>query len=521
MSQHDITAEVNEPNLNDLRESLAEIGYLQAAAALLSWDQQTKMPAASGQARGRQLAVLRRVIHEKLTAPALQRLVDRLEPLADSLPPESAEAGLIRVARQKLEFTTRVPSSFVARQAQHQAATFQTWIRARADDDFAAVRPGLEETVALSREYAGFFPKHDHLADPLIATQDTGLTAAETRRIFAALRPELVHLVRQIGDRPALDDGMLNNDFPREQQVAFATRMGRAFGFDFARGRWDWTHHPFAIRIASDDVRITTRGRDDRLGDGLFATLHEIGHGIYNQGAGAAGPILDGALGRPGGFSSAVHESQSRLWENLIGRSLGFWHHAYPQLQQAFPGPLETIPIEAFYRAINRVSPSLIRVQADELTYNLHIIIRFELELELLEGSLDVKDLPQAWNERYQNDLGIAVPNDREGVLQDVHWFSGPVGGAFQGYALGNVLSAQLWAAACAAHPEIPGEIREGRFGVLLGWLQHNIYRHGVRYTAAELVERATGGPIDVAPLIDYLGGKYGDLYGLAPGGAT
>ena len=505
---------VADPTLAALRERLGEIADLQSAAALLAWDQNTLMPAAATAARGRQLAALRAVVQQKLAATELAALLERLEPLERNLDPESDEAALIRVARNRIELARRVPPSFVARRARHGAESYRSWVQARADDDFAAVAPTLETTLELSREYASFFEGHDHIADPLIEVGTPAMTAAEVRRLFGELRAELVPLVRAIEKRPAPDDSVLSGDFPRREQVAFATDLAARFGFDFERGRWDWTHHPFASAIAVGDVRLTTRAQDGRLDDGLFATLHEAGHGIYGQGAHAAGPILDGGLGRPGGLSSAVHESQSRLWENLVGRGIDVWHYAYPELQAQFPA-LASVDLDTFYRAINRVAPTPIRVQADELTYNLHVMLRFDLELEMLEGTLAIRDLPEAWHARYLSDLGIAPPNDADGVLQDVHWFAGTIGGQFQGYTLGNILSAQFFDAALAEHPDIPAQIRAGDFSTLHGWLQRSIYRHGIKLGSDELVQRICGGPIEVGPLVAYLKRKYGALYDL------
>jgi carboxypeptidase Taq len=287
----------------------------------------------------------------------------------------------------------------------------------------------------------------------------------------------------------------------------------RRFGYDLDRGRLDKTHHPFCTRFSSGDVRITTRLRSDDLTEALFSTLHEAGHALYEQGV---APELDGTpLGC--GTSAGVHESQSRLWENVVGRSRGFWEHFYPQLRQAFPEPFSRVPLEKFYRAINKVERSLIRTEADEVTYNLHVMLRFELELALLEGRLAVKDLPEVWRARFEEDFGITPPDDKDGCLQDVHWYAGSVGGAFQGYTIGNIVCAQLWAAAVAAHPEIKSEMARGEFATLHRWLRENVWRHGRKLTPDDLVRRATGGPIAIAPYIAYLRGKYGELYRLPP----
>ena len=307
------------------------------------------------------------------------------------------------------------------------------------------------------------------------------------------------------------DDSCLKQHYPEDQQIAFGLAAIKRYGYDFERGRQDKTHHPFMTKFSIGDVRITTRVRDDNLGDGLFSTLHEAGHALYEQGI---DPALEGTP-LAHGTSAGVHESQSRLWENIVGRSRGFWQFFYPQLQQTFPQQLGKVDLDTFYRAINKVERSLIRTDADEVTYNLHVMMRFEFELALLEGSMAVRDLPDAWHERMESDIGIAPPDDRDGVLQDVHWFGGAIGGAFQGYSIGNILSAQIYETAVGAHPGIPAEIAAGEFGTLHGWLKQHVYQYGRIYTAPELIERTTGAPLSLDPYLRYLTGKYGELYKL------
>ena len=496
--------------LDELRGRLLEVNDLHSAHALLNWDQSTYMPPGGAAARGRQQATLARIAHEKFTDPALGRLLDELRALEATLPYESDDAALVRVTRRKYERATRVPAALVAEFQEHGAAAYQAWTAARPANDFAAVCPLLEKTVELSRRWAECFP-HEHIADPLIDGADFGMQAATVRPLFAALRAELVPIVKAIAAQPPADDACLKQHAPEAEQLAFGRSVIERFGYDFARGRQDKTHHPFMTKFSLGDVRITTRVKDHDLSDALFSTMHEAAHAMYEQG-------IDAHLeGTPlaGGTSAGVHESQSRTWENLVGRSREFWEFFQPKLQAAFPVQLGKVSLDTLYRAINRVQRSLIRTDADEVTYNLHVMLRFDLELELLEGKLAVKDLPEAWHARYQADLGIRAPDDRDGVLQDVHWFGGSVGGMFQGYTLGNVMSAQFYAAALAAHPEIPDEIKQGRFATLHGWLRHNLYRHGSKFTASEVVERATGKPMTIEPYVRYLKKKYGELYRL------
>jgi carboxypeptidase Taq len=499
-----------ENKLAELKQRLREIHDLNAIGAVLGWDQTTYMPRGGAPARGRQTALISRLAHEKLTDPVIGHLLDDLRAYGESLPYDSDDASLIRVARRDFEQAIKVPPAFMARLSEHQAAAYHTWTAARPANDFNAVRDNLEKMLDLSRELADFFP-HDHLADPLIDFADYGLKAKDVRAIFAQLREQLTPIVRAITEQAPADDACLRQTFPEAGQIAFAESVVKRYGYDYGRGRLDKTAHPFCTTFSIGDVRITTRVNEQDLGDCLFSILHEAGHAMYEQGG---RPELEG-LPIMGGASAGVHESQSRTWENIVGRSRGFWEHFYPELQKTFPGQLKGVPLDAFYRAINKVQRSLIRTDADEVTYNLHVMVRFDFELALLEGALAVRDLPEAWHERYEADLGLAPTDDRDGVLQDVHWYGGLIGGVFQGYTLGNILSAQFYNAALKAHPDIPAQIARGEFGALHGWLKENIYQHGRKFTAPEIVEQAAGGPLDIGPYISYLKTKYGELYSL------
>ncbi len=500
-----------EAKLKELKARLLEVHNLNTAAAVLSWDQAAYMPPGGAPARGRQLSTLRRLAHEKFVDPAIGKLLDDLRPFEDALPYEADEAALIRVTRRNYERRTQVPADFMAQFVEHSSKTYVAWAKARPQNDFATVQPLLEQGLELSRQLADFFPGYEHIADPLIDFSDYGMKAATVRAIFADLREQLVPLVQRIVALPPADDACLHKTFPLEQQQAFFTKVIKDFGYDFSRGRQDVTPHPFTTTFSLGDVRITVRFKEDDLGDALFSAMHEAGHAMYNQGINMA---YEGTpLAR--GSSSGVHESQSRLWENLVGRSRGFWSHYYPQLQATFPAQLDDVSLDTFYRAINKVEPSLIRTDADEVTYNLHVMMRFDLELAMLEGELAVRDLPEAWAARLEQDLGITPPDHSDGVLQDMHWYSGTVGGSFQGYTLGNILSAQFYQAALVAHPEISDEIAQGQFETLHTWLREAIYRHGSKFTASELVEQVTGGPLSIDPYMDYLRTKYGELYDL------
>jgi carboxypeptidase Taq len=499
--------------LADLKGRLREIADLDAVGAILSWDQATYMPRDGAPARSRQGALISRLTHERMTDIELGRLLDQLAGYAAGLPGDSDDARLIAVARRDFEKAIKVPVDLVERWSALGSAAYDVWKRARPNNDFAAVRPYLEKQLDISREYAALFAPYRHIIDPLIDDRDEGLTCDVVRSLFAQLRRELLPIVDYVCSQPPTGDACLHAEFPEAPQLDFSLAVACAFGYDLERGRIDKTPHPFCTKFSAGDVRITTRVKRDDLSEALFSTLHEAGHALYEQGV---APELAGTpLGR--GTSMGVHESQSRLWENVVGRSLDLWRHFYPPLRRTFPTALADVPVETFHRAINMVQRSLIRTDADELTYNLHIILRFDLEVELLEGSLAIKDLPEAWRARYRSDLGVSPADDRDGCLQDVHWYSGGIGGAFHSYTIGNVLGAQFYAAALRAHPEIPRQIASGEFATLRAWLGENLYRHGRKFGADEILRRATGEAMTIKPYIAYLREKYGALYGAMP----
>ncbi len=501
-----------EKKYQKLKTRLQEINDLNSANALLNWDMSTYMPPGGAPARGRQQATIGRLAHEKFTDKKIGKLLDKLTPWAETQPYESEAASLIRVTRRSYDQAVKVPAKLIAALSEHSAASYQTWAQARPANDFDKIRPYLEKTLDYSRQIANCFPGYDHIADPLIDFADQDMKAETVRAVFSDLRHQLVPIVKAITDHAPADDSCLHQPFPEAQQLAFGYQIAQAYGYDVNRGRQDKTHHPFMTKFSLGDVRITTRVKENDLSEALFSTLHETGHALYEQGIDMS---LE-ATPLAGGTSAGVHESQSRLWENLVGRSRGFWEHYYAKLQATFPAQLNDVPLDTFYAAINKVQRSLIRTDADEVTYNLHVMIRFDLELALLEGSLEVKDLPEAWHGRYQSDLGLQAPSDVDGVLQDVHWYGGIIGGVFQGYTLGNIMSALFYNEALKAHPEITSQVQNGEFGTLHSWLKENIYSHGSKFTANELIERVTGGPLIIDPYIAYLKQKFGDLYSLS-----
>jgi carboxypeptidase Taq len=497
----------SEERLAELKRKLQEIEDLTAAGSALGWDQATYMPIGGGGARGRQRAALSRLVHEKSVHSTLGKLLDELEPYAATLPYDSNEASLIRVAERDFERAIKVPPEHVARASAFAAESYEAWKRARPANDFATMLPFLQRGIDLGREYADFLSPYHHVADPVIDDADEGMTAASVCRLFSALRTELSAIVDFITEQSQEDHHRLHGHFDESAQLAFSLSVIKRIGYDFQRGRLDKTVHPFCTRLSAGDVRITTRVFENDLTQALFSSLHEAGHALYEQGV---DPMLEGTpLGR--GASVGVHESQSRLWENVVGRSRGFWEYFYPLLQRTFPGPFGRVRLETFYRAINKVERSLIRTEADEVTYNLHIMLRFELELKMLEGTLRAKDLPEAWRAGMDSYVGVVPPDDRDGCLQDVHWFSGIMGGGFQSYTIGNILSAQFYAAAMKAHPNIPKEIATGEFEPLHSWLRENLYRHGRKFKPSELVRRVTGEQMNTGPYLLYLRAKYAD----------
>jgi carboxypeptidase Taq len=492
-----------------LKERLATITDLGSVRSLLFWDQQTYMPRGAVAGRAEQAATLSRLSHELLTDPETGRLLDGSGVSGSS----TEEGALVRRARRNYERAARMPAELVARTSRVTSVAEETWIRAREESDWSLFAPHLEEIISLKREAAEHLGYEDHPYDALLDAYEPEAKKARLETMFEELKRGIVPLIRAVAERSrgGKDRGaILRGAFDEARQEEFGRAVISAFGYDWERGRQDRSVHPFCVGPGHDDVRMTTRFDAKWLAPALFGTMHEAGHALYTQGVdpGYARTPLDG------GTSMGVHESQSRLWENLVGRSRPFWSCYYPKLHAVFPKAMEDVDVETFYGAINVLEPSEIRVEADEVTYNLHILLRFELEVALIEGTLSVADLPAAWNAKMQEYLGIVPENDSVGVLQDIHWADG-LFGYFPTYTIGNVLSVQLFDAALAAHPEIPEQIREGEFSALLGWLRDNVHRHGSRYYPHELIEQATGRPLDTAPYLSYLNDKFGELYRL------
>ncbi|HEX9617345.1 MAG TPA: carboxypeptidase M32 [Anaerolineales bacterium] len=497
-------------NLSELKCILNEVADINHTIGLLIWDQQTCMPPGGSQGRGHQLETLTRLSHLRFTSEEVGQLLEDLKPYAAGLDPDSDEARLINVTARLYDKRTREPADFVGEFARVASDAHLVWEEARAESNFAKFQPHLERIVEMRRRYADFFAPYEHVYDPLLDNFEPGLKTAEVQEIFSALRPQQVALIQAIQERPQVGDSFLHQDYEEKKQWDFGVGVISEFGYDWKRGRQDKATHPFTQGIGVGDVRITTRFLEDYGASALFSTMHECGHALYEQGV---EPNLDRTpLGK--GASLAIHESQSRMYENLIGRSYSFWIRFYPRLQETFPAQLGNVDLETFYKGINKVEPSLIRVESDEATYNLHIMLRLELEIDLMEGNLEVKDLPQAWNSKIEASLGVTPPNDALGVLQDIHWSAGMIG-YFSTYALGNLISAQLWECANRDIPDLDDQIRQGEFSAITGWMRTHIHHHGAKFEPQELVQRVTGSKIDPTPYMRYLNKKYGEIYSL------
>ncbi len=495
--------------IEQLKTHLAEISDLMYIGNLLGWDQETNMPPAGVKERGEQMATIARLVQQRITSDELCRALEEAEAEVVGMDPDSDEARLVKVTRREVDKRLKVPSRYYEELSQLAVESYAAWKEAREADNFERFRPYLERMVDLRREFASYFSPYEHVYDPLLNEFEPGLKTKEVQQIFTELRPRQVALIQEITSRPQVDDSPLRQYFDPQKQWDFGVEVLTKFGYDWQRGRQDKAAHPFTTSFGLNDVRITTRILEDYVGSALFSSMHECGHALYDLGS-------DPALARTplaGGSSLALHESQSRLWENLVGRSKPFWEHFYPRLQEYFPQQLGNVSLDAFYKGINKVEPSLIRVEADEATYNLHVMLRLEIEIQLMTGELQTAHLPEAWNTLMNEYLGLTPPNNAKGVLQDVHWSHGYIG-YFPTYSLGNLISAQLWDTIQKEIPNLDDQIRKGEFGELLEWLHAKIHRHGSKFEAPELVQRITGQSITPQPYIRYLRQKYGEIYG-------
>ena len=493
---------------DELRGRLAEIADLVKTVALLGWDQQVMMPRRGAEIRAEQLATVGRIAHEKFISPEIGKLIDGLRGWGEEQDYDSLEASLIRVVARDWEKASKVPPDLRAEISRSAALANPVWVEARKNNDFASFLPVLRKNLDLRKRYIDCFEVDDEPYDVVLDDYERGMRTKEVRRIFDYLKEHQSPLVKEVAEQGGNEPR--EHTFALEQQKVFELEVARAFGFTDDAWRLDPTVHPFASGTGITDIRITTRYFTDHLG-GLFGTMHEFGHGLYeNQ--------IDPALERTPlarGVSLGMHESQSRMWENLVGRSLPFWRHFFPRLQELYPDTLGGYDVERWYREVNVVEPSLIRVEADEATYNLHIILRFELEQAMLADEFPLDQLPDEWNGRMWDYLGISVPDDTQGVLQDVHWSGGSIG-YFPTYALGNLISAQIWERVISDLPGLYDSFEQGEFAPLRDWLRENLHRHGRKYTPGETLERVVGtSQIDPAPYVRYLREKLAAIYGI------
>lgn len=492
--------------------TLRENALFASCGQLLSWDEQTYLPPRGAGHRAEQLALLAGLSHERGTSPQLGELIAELEGQGTASAEDDPQSAVVREARRAYDRAVKLPRRLVEELSRTATLAQQAWVDARKRHDFAAFRPWLEQVVALKREEAAAVaPAGGVLYDALLDEYEPGASATEITRIFDDLRRDLVPLVtaiREAGRHP--DISILTRHYPIDAQRKFSLAAAEAIGFDFMSGRLDEAAHPFCNGIGPGDCRLTTRYDAAHFPGAFFGTLHEAGHGIYEQGLSAA----DFGTA-PGQYASlGIHESQSRLWENFVGRSRAFWTHFFPPAQHAFPEALAGVAVDDFYAAINDVRPSWIRVEADEITYNLHIMLRFELEQALISGRLAPADVPGVWNDAFQRDFGMTPPNDALGCLQDIHWSMGLIG-YFPTYTLGNLCAAQIFETADRALGGLAEQFARGEFQPLKAWLNANIHRRGRQYPAARLIEIVTSRPLSADALLRHLRGKFGPLYGV------
>jgi carboxypeptidase Taq len=504
---------MSEAKFTELRERLAEIADLGKTSSLLAWDQQVMMPPGGAAIRAEQLGTVGRIAHQKFIDPAVGSLIDDLRDWAEKHEYDSLEASLVRVAAKDWAKASKVSPDLRAEMSRSAALANPVWVEARKTNDFKTFLPVLRKNLDLRKRYIDCFEIDDEPYDIVLDDYERGMKTKEVRRIFDYLKEHQAPLVKEVAARGGNESHA--DGFAIEPQKVFELEVLREFGFTDAAWRLDPTVHPFASGTGITDIRITTRYFTEHLG-GLFGTMHEFGHGLYES---QVDPSLERTpLAR--GVSLGMHESQSRMWENLVGRSRPFWNRFFPRLQELQPDALAGYDAERWYREVNAVAPSLIRVEADEATYNLHIILRFELEQAMLADEFPLEQLPEEWNRRIWDYLGIEVPSDTEGVLQDVHWSGGSIG-YFPTYALGNLISAQIWEKATAEVPGLEDGFEQGEFGPLRDWLREHLHRHGRKFSPRETLERVAGSPeIDPEPYVRYLREKLVPIYGIAATGA-
>jgi carboxypeptidase Taq len=490
--------------LDQLKSRARDLGQLAQLGMLLSWDQRTQMPPAGARHRGEHMAFLQRTAHDVLADPEMGRLLDELEPRLASLDPDGFDYGLIRLLRRNYEKEVKVPAELREEMARAAAEGNAVWLKAKAASDFQLFLPALERNIETRHKYVDAIGPDGEPYDILLDDFEPEMKTEDVTRIFAEIRDELVPLIAELSERE-VDDAFLEGDYPIDRQIELLRDVTDTFGHRPDSWRIDPTEHPFASSLGRDDIRITTHYYANNL-DSLFSTMHEYGHGLYQhqlpageyEGTPVAGPC-----------SLGIHESQSRLWENLVGRSLPFWRFYYPRVQERFPDMLGGVDVEQFYAAVNKSQPSLIRIEADEVTYGMHVILRFELEQDIINSRVELKDLPDVWGQKMHDYLGVEVPDDAHGVLQDMHWSTGLIG-YVSTYLLGTVMSVQIWEKMAEDVGDLDELMERGEFTPIREWLGEHVHGHGRKYPPQELLQKATGSTIDAKPYLNYLKRKYG-----------
>jgi len=493
--------------LYDTYKSIQQKGQdLNSAAALLEWDQEVYMPPKSADFRARQLSTLASMSHELLTGNELEDAITQLAKANDLSDEQQAN---IRLSKEDLDKNKKLPAEFVEALSRQTSECFNAWIAARKKNDYSIFAPSLAKMIALKQQQAKLYGDYAHPYDALLDDYEKGATVAMLDELFAKIKEQLPPLLAKIKQAAQVSNDCFHQHFAKQQQWDFSLDVLTKMGYDMEAGRQDYAEHPFTTSFSATDVRITTRVDEDNYASMLWSTIHEGGHALYEQG------LPEEQYGLPLGSAASlgIHESQSRFWENCVGRSKDFWQHFYPILQRRFPEQLSNVSRDTFYKAMNRVEPSLIRTEADEVTYHFHVMIRYEIEKGLLENKIDVKDLPQVWNDLYEKYLGVRPADDKTGILQDVHWSHGSFG-YFPTYSLGSFYAAQFYHQVQKEISDIGVQITKGDFRQLLQWLREHIHIHGRRYTSEELCERITGQRLDTNHFLQYINNKYSGIYG-------
>ena len=489
------------------KEITQKAADIQFAAAVLGWDQEVYMPAKGYSYRGRQLATLASQAHEIVTADSYGELMQELAAKDDL---DDAAKNNVRLGLEDYERNKKLSSAFVEELAQQTSNSYNAWIQARRDNKYSTYSTELAKMIALKRKQADLYGYEKHPYDALLDEYEKGATVAMLDPVFDKVKEQLPPLLKSIENATQVDDSFFNRHYPKQQQWDFSMEVLKKMGYDFEAGRQDYAEHPFTTSFAPTDVRVTTRVNENDFASMLWSSIHEGGHALYEQGL----PADEYGMPLGSAASLGIHESQSRLWENCVGRGLGFWKYFYPVLQHQFPQQLNDVSLDAFYKGTNKVQPSLVRTEADEVTYHFHVMIRYEIEKKLIEGSITADGLNDIWNDHYKQYLGVSAPDDKQGVLQDVHWSHGMFG-YFPTYSLGSFYAAQFFEQANKDMQGLSAEIENGEFGNLLHWLREKIHVHGRRYTSEELCKRITGRGLDFTSFMNYIKTKYSVVYGL------